>query len=252
MPSLTWAAVSLFNRKYRPARPVEVNDPQSLAELSLWADKVRLRIYLPPGMLQMQGAFAYDTQHPFVQALSLGKGALEAFYARLRPRTLADYYGVKAEGQAGAALPPWELPWYLRRARIPPLGEGPLGPEHGVSFYGPVTAEKVRYEMGRLERLAASVTRNGYDPDAHGDIEGYILRDGDQVRFFVRGGKHRAAVLTHLGHDRIPVSFRAGFPRMVDAAQADLWPLVRSGEMDIALAQSVLRAYTRDRPGRGN
>lgn len=237
-------AVSAIGRLVRPRSLIKVEDPMELAGLTHWAEKKTLRIMMPPQMLRMQGAFVYGPTHPFVKALDQGREAFEAFYASVQPQTVAQYYGLPNTDRAGADLPPWELPWYLRANRTPPPGELSLGAEHGVSFYGPASNEKVDLELSRLTKLRESICVNGYDPDAHGDIEGYVMRSGVQACFFVRGGKHRAAVLTHLGYSHIPVSFRVGFPRLGDAVQADLWPLVRSGVMDQGLAQDILHAYT--------
>ena len=238
---------SRLGRKLRPRREVTVSTQDDLVELAHWIDRPPLRLMVPPGLLRMQGAFIYGPGHPFVSALAEGEIALRRFYADCRPRTICEYYGLDAGERIGGDLPPWEIPWYGRTNRTPPPGELALGAEHGVSFYGPVTDQKIGLELDRLHRLHAAIGRNGYDPDAHGDIEGYILNDGTGAAFFVRGGKHRAAVLTALGHDRIPVAFRPSFPRMVNAADSALWPLVRAGAMEFSLAKEILEAYIRGR-----
>jgi len=183
MATLLRKAASTLRRRFKPRTLVRVDDPMELAALSYWADKKPLRIQVPADMLRMQGAFVYGPAHPFVDALNNGRAALAAFYDRLQPQTVAQYYGLERGDRQGADLPPWELPWYLRAARTPPPGELSLGAHHGVSFY-------------------------------------------------------------HLGHTHIPVSFRQGFPRLIDPVQAQLWPLVRSGDMDIGVAQEILQAYT--------
>ena len=238
---------SSLGRKLRPRREVEVSTPDDLVELAHWIDRPPLRLMVPPGLLRMQGAFVYGPEHPFVAGLTEGEAALRRFYAACQPRTISEYYGLDAGGRSGADLPPWEIPWYGRRNRTPPPGELTLGAEHGVSFYGPVTDQKIGLELDRLQRLRAAVEQKGYDPDAHGDIEGYVLNDGTSAAFFVRGGKHRAAVLTALGHTRIPVAFRSTFPRMVHAADSTRWPLVRAGAMEFSLAKEILEAYIRGR-----
>ena len=78
---------------------------------------------------------------------------------------------------------------------------------------------------------------------AHGHIEGYFLRAGDQFRFFVLGGKHRAAALACLGYSRIPVKVRTGAPRVVERGSEPEWPLVRQGGMDAALTTQVFDRY---------
>ena len=91
--------------------------------------------------------------------------------------------------------------------------------------------------------MRASISRHGFDPDLYGDIEGYVMRDPTGVCFFVRGGKHRAAALTALGHTSITVGFRNSFPRLIDSAQAEQWPLVRQRKIDVSLAKQILACY---------
>jgi len=228
----------------RSVATMKIREPADLLEAAHWIEARTLRLQVPVAMLRMQGAFVYDASHPFVQALAHGPDRLSRFYAATQPADLADYYRLRRSGAAGETLPPWELPWYLRDQRKPPPGEADLGPEHGVSFYGPVTERKIQVEMARLQSAADSIRRVGYDPDRHGDIEGYVLRSGDAACFFVRGGKHRTAALSFLGLETIPVCFRGSLPRVVDEAQASAWPLVRSGAMAPEVATRLLRAYT--------
>lgn len=236
-----------LGRKLRPRREVPVAGAADLIELAYWIERPALRLQVPVGMLRMQGAFVYGAGHPFVQALREGPDRLRDFHAACRPATLCNYYGIEPNGREGRDLPPWELPWYGRAARTPPPGELDLGAEHGVSFYGPATEAKIALEMRRLEGVRDRIGRTGYDPDAFGDIEGYVLTDGRDAAFFVRGGKHRSAALAALGHATIPVAFRPSWPRLIHAADAAHWPLVRAGRMEISLAQDLLAAYIRGR-----
>lgn len=197
---------------------------------------------LPPRMLLLQGAHRFGHQHPFVAALSEGRDALERFYADFTPTNLAQMYHLPESGLLGEALEPWELPW-LKRRREPPSPEAGLGLEHGVSYYGPVTSEKIDTEMRRLTTLVESIKAVGYRPQEHGHIGGHFLRRGNDFRFFVRGGKHRAAALVHLGHKRIPVVLRETWPRVVAQGTENEWPLVREGEIDSALAAAIFSRY---------
>jgi hypothetical protein len=240
MPNL----LSSIRKRLRPRHLVEITTDEELLESTHWIDKPPLRLSISPQMLRMQGAYAFREGHPFIDALKSGRGALERFYSVTQPKNVAELYGIDAAFRLGANLPAWEIPWYLRKERTPPPGEKGLAGEHGVSFYGPATKEKVALEFRRLTDLRSSISLRGYDPDLYGDIEGYVLRSGGEACFFVRGGKHRAAVLVSLGYERIPVAFRSSFPRLVDRDQAEFWPLVKSGQMDIGLAQDILAAYT--------
>jgi hypothetical protein len=240
-------ARSLIGRRLKPFHEVTVQTAADLIELAHWTERPALRLLVPIHLLRMQGAFTYGPEHPFVAALNNGVESLESFYTAVRPKMITEFYGIADGTRLGSSLPPWELPWYGRALRTPPPGEHGLSPEHGVSFYGPASAQKMALEMKRLESTRADITALGYDPDAYGNIEGYVLRHNDEACFFVRGGKHRTAALTAMGWTHIPVAFRSTFPRIVDTSQAEYWPLVRSGKIDINLAREILVLYTRGR-----
>ena len=226
-------------------KTVRVDNPVDALPYAYWIEKEPLRLLLPVGMLRMQGAFAYDRDHPFVQALDHGPERLAAFYSRFQPGSLGAMYGLPARGRAGETLPPWELPWVLRDSRTAPAGEGGLPAGHGVSFYGPVSREKIAMEYGRLRKTAASIAAHGYQPDRYRDIEGHLMTDGHDVCFFVRGGKHRAAVLAWQGLEHIPVQFRRTWPLVVDSRTGGHWPLVADGSVDAGLARDILTVYLR-------
>lgn len=242
----------LFHRKsgerQEPAPvSVRVEGPEDLVTAATWIEKTPLLLEVPPKLLVMQGGFRYDEQHPFVEALRSGPGELDRFYRTCQPRNLSEYYGFHADTRLGSDLPPWEIPWQNRAKRLPPRGEGGLGAEHGVSFYGPATEEKVELEMHRLTSTQTSIQENGYEPQAFGHIKGHVLHAGGEegAVFFVRGGKHRAAVLAHLEMETIPVMFRRNFQRVVDINQRRCWPLVRNGSMDVSLASDIFMSYIR-------
>jgi hypothetical protein len=86
-----------------------------------------------------------------------------------------------------------------------------LGPDHGISLFGPCTDEKVELEEARLTQIVASITARGYLPDRFGDITGYFLVRQDEFRFVVRGGKHRSAALAALGWTHLPVRLKPGW-----------------------------------------
>jgi len=227
-----------------PVHRVRITRAQEIPPLLNWAEnKTILRLELATELLTMQGAFTYaGGWHPFVAALRYGAEALRWFYATHAPATLGESYFLDVQ-TTGSDLPPWELPWLFRLERNPPPGEAGLAAEHGVSFYGPATADKVRVEAARLSETARSVQQNGYLPDRFGDIQGCFFRRGEDFRFFVRGGKHRAAVLAFLGYTHIPVTFKPAWPRCVDGSDARDWPLVRSGAASPELARMVFDRY---------
>lgn len=194
-------------------------------------------------MVVMQGAHNYsDVNHPFNIALQYGKHALSKFYDGFSPKNIIEMYHLDSRGLLGEDLPPWELPWLFRKRQHPP-GEGGLGPEHGVSFFGPCTSEKVDLELRRLVTTVQSISKNGYQPTEHGHIEGYFLQRDNEYRFFILGGKHRAASLCNLGHTNIPVRMRTNCPRLISRKDSAAWPLVQNGEMDQKLAEAIFDSY---------
>jgi hypothetical protein len=220
---------------------INASDSPDIAEGLYYAGKSPV-FMLPPEMLLLQGAHKFGPEHHFVAALSRGRSTLEQFYAGFAPKNLAQMYRLAETGLEGEGLEPWEIPW-LKRKREPPLPEAGLGAEHGVSYYGPCTPEKVDSEMNRLTSLVDSINSVGYRPDEHGHIKGQFLRSGNDFRFFVRGGKHRTAALVHLGHKRIPVAIREGWPRVIVQGTEREWPLVREGEVDAGLAAAIFSRY---------
>lgn len=199
---------------------------------------------LPPEMLTWHGTQRYVADHPLVNAISNGIHVLERFYAEFRPANLAQMYGVTETGLKGEDLPPWRLPWCPWNQQRPPQPEAGLGTEHGISYYGPCSPLKVEVEYRRLRSVADSIQAKGYQPDQKdGHIEGHFLRFGNQFRFYVQGGKHRAAALVALGYERIPVRVRQTWPRSVVTGTESDWPLVREGRVDPRLASQVLARY---------
>lgn len=215
-----------------------------LATLPYWVGRSPV-IHMPVSLLVMQGALKFDCNHPFVRAINAGRPALERFYREFQPEDIAAMYGLTA-ATGGGELPPWELPWLLRDRRPPP-GEKGLAANDGVSYFGPCSARKIDLELRRLTRLADSIRRHGYRhrPIAAMHIAGHFLRRGDELRFFVRGGKHRTAALVALGYEHVPVRMRDTWPRLISRDQVDDWPLVQAGAMSRAVALKVFDRYFR-------
>ena len=153
--------------------------------------------------MRLHGAFSFGRGwNPFLAALAGGPEALREFYARFQPKSIAAFYFLEGEGN-DCGVPVWGLPWLDWRKHRPPTAEGGLDREHGVSYYGPCTAEKVAVEYSRLSDLLESIRRIGYVPAS--PIRGFVMRRGNEERFFVRGGKHRAVF-----HGGVPVRFFVG------------------------------------------
>jgi hypothetical protein len=201
--------------------------------------------FLPPEIMSLQGAHRFTGGHPFVRTIAHGPEVLERFYADFSPGSLAEMYQISIRGLRGEALPPWKLPW-LEGGGKPPGAEAGLGLEHGVSYFGPCSPQKVAAEHQRLISVASRIEQEGYRPELRDHIAGHFLQMGKEFRFFVRGGKHRAAALVHLGYERIPVRVRSNWPRVIAAGTEQDWPLVKSGDVDQRLAAQILERYFRN------
>ncbi len=244
------SSVGAARGRRKPALVIRCDSIDDALPYAYWTEKRPVRLMLPVECLRMQGAFRYDAAHPFLAALRDGSEALANFYNEFTPGSVSGMYGLPQTGRTGEDLPQWELPWLMRQERRPPPGERGLGPEHGVSFYGPATEQKVEFEYERLKRVTALIEQNGFVHERYRDIEGHLMTNGEQSCFFVRGGKHRTAAMVHLGHAHIPVQLRRWWPLIVDSRSAEGWPLVANGAMDRSLATDILDTYVRGRSGR--
>jgi hypothetical protein len=226
--------------------PHSVSVEECTAEvLKMLIERGQTRFLMPPSSLCMHGGFRYGGGwHPFVETLRNGPDVLRDFYRRFRPRNLADMYFLSPISETGYNKPPWILPW-VDPANLPgPIGEHGLSIEHGVSYYGPATLEKINLEHARLTRTSKAIQQNGYQPLKYGDVTGWFMACDDQVIFFIRGGKHRAAALAFTDENTpIPVRLRSDVDSWISLADLDHWPLVRSGEISAVLAEKVFRRY---------
>jgi hypothetical protein len=188
-----------------------------------------------------EGAFALaGGWHPFVAAIRDGPGVLTRFYGRVQPTSLGEFYGLP-DIDRPRQLGPRQLPW-LQQPR-PYRGEKGLGPEHGISLFGPCSKEKIELEYARLAEVFESIKAHGYLPDRFGDITGYFLFDDGQFRFVVRGGKHRAAALAAIGRTHLPVRLKPGWVPVVSLDTLAEWPLVQTGSIAAPTARCVFERY---------
>src|SRR5690606_24335256 len=78
-------------------------------------------------------------------------------------------------------------------------------------------------------------------------IRGQLLAANGEMRFLIKSGFHRVAVLAALGHDEVPVRFANGFQRLKTLDQLPTWPLVREGVFTPREAELVVeRLFTED------
>jgi hypothetical protein len=240
--SLFRKSAKQFMRRKSRVKTVHIDEVSDLAQWMYWGSgTVKLRLLIPAEILRMHGAFAYRSgAHPFIEALEIGPEALSAYYAAHQPQTAAEAHWLR---YPSPGVGPIELPWIVREAPNTYTGEKGLGIDHGISMYGPCSEKKVKLEYTRLRDLSQSIARRGYDPDGLSDITGNFLRKGNDFRFFVTGGKHRAAVLGHIGTEHIPVTFTDHWPRVVDDRESRSWPIVVHGRLSEQVAQGIFDSY---------
>lgn len=222
------------------------------------------------------GGFRYDhvNRHPYmltVLAILAGRSIaytgspLERYYNHFRPKNVADTLGLTGEvSQELLDAPPiaLKLPWEegswqlrfavaVRRERSDNRARGKsLSLAHGSSEVGPVSLEKGNLEFNVLRSLLESIRSHGYrrhnGPD--GDIFALPLIDrANRVRFLVRGGKHRMAVVAALGYETVPLRLQLNKvpPRL---QELHYWPRVRSGTYSPSQAEYVFQTIFNGQP----
>ena len=233
-------------RKGRPHRTVELGmtDPGSdFPDIIYWASSGSdLRITVPATRLRTWGAFGFSGGwNPMMLAEEDDFETFRAFFRLFQPHDLSDMYFLnEAFGAAGAG--PMDLPWLARRADGAERARS-AGAVQERRFFGPSSPATIEKQFRRTRQVTRSIRQKGYRPERYGDIQGYFLRlDGD-YRFVVRGGKHRATALAHLGFDAVPVRLRPGWPRVVDGDRVREWPSVRRGAVSEEYALAVMQRF---------
>lgn len=235
----------IFQHSHAKEVHLSMDRLEEIPKLTYWSQKKPfLRIHVPRQLLVMEGGFHYSAEcNPFVAMLDQGQDALVRHYEQFQPKTLRELYSLPQRGLAGEEEATNLVAWMLTGSPKVDTGEMGLGPEHGRSYFGPVSRQKLELEINRLQSTRSSVLSKGYQPNRHGDISGYFIRRKNEFRFLVRGGKHRAAVLTHLEEATIPVRMKPGWPRMIDNHYVDEWPAVQSRTVDKQLALDIFDRF---------
>jgi hypothetical protein len=195
--------------------------------------------------------FPFTLCHPFVRtALAYVEGRvatyrgspLETYYGYFQPKDAGDLFALPGPPSALHEVAPYAFAWpwesisvldraqkRLARTEVENERRGARLPlSHGYSGYGPVSEQKGTIEFLALARLVESIQHSGYvrTDQFDGDIRAVPLIDkAFSVRYLLRSGQHRAAVLAALGFERIPVVIN--FTRPVRADEVDYWPHVR-------------------------
>lgn len=204
----------------------------------------RTPFLFPQTDLRYAGGLAFSPeQHHFIRYYEYGRDALDAFYQRFQPRNIFECHFLPTSSREVNID---SLPWSVAATESSFYGESGLDHTHGRQQFGPVSQQKVSLEAKRLTELLSSIRRHGYRVEL-GFPRGYLLEnERDQFRFVVVGGQHRAAALSYLGYEFVPVIFQPDWPRVIRRSEVHAWPQVRNGNISSESALQLFDSYFRD------
>ena len=185
--------------------------------------------------------------HPFLAAVMEGsltnvkRSVLIRFFDCWQPESASDaipgFYsmptGLGAFPPSAAYLSPWSAKSPEAMSKWVERSERRARQEHGYLFSRACldsqsyTEAVARFEAARLREVEKSIKSNGFDP-SFGFISCTIFKRDDEFVFCVINGNHRVAVMAALGYEWVPAHIYPG-PYMIDLADIDMWPQVRSG-----------------------
>lgn len=125
----------------------------------------------------------------------------QAWYPKERPaeKKFSKFYGLVPDVQINL------LPWLFGNDFGPTNDIAKSSWGHGSQFKGPLSDFNLEKEKYRIASLRHQIINEGYQPDKYGDIVGIFILYENDWRFLVLGGTHRAAVLSSLNVENIPV-----------------------------------------------
>ena len=198
-------------------------------------------------------SFGANGSHFFVRALARGdseaevRSFLSAYYAAHPIRSFNQVVGHAIGDPVGEQ---YFCPWETERVR-------PLEKFAGSHKAGPTPEDALARIVSRLLAVLARIRARGFRQFSM--LEGFprviaVINRSGRCRYIVRDGQHRAAVLSHLGYERMWVSYETDHwtpslpyrllarlaggdrrrclpPRVVREDSVDAWPHVRSGRV---------------------
>lgn len=193
-----------------------------------------------------------DGNHPFVRAALAGlehnspdavNDSLRSFYMAQRPQTASEQLGSPCP-EAFKTVPPWAFVWPWETSSIASkmarslaqqclsaeraLGTRDLHISHGWKFAGPVSELMLENETRRLWALVVSLRKNGCQrhEGKNGDIEAAVLEDDNgDLCWSISSGNHRAAALSALDYQTVPVRVHT----LIRRKDCEIWPNVTHG-----------------------
>lgn len=187
-------------------------------------------------------SFCEPGWHPFVQTLkeysenrniSYQQSTLANVFNRFNPKNLQEVLLDKVDLNL-KPICDWPADNFLL-SRIWELNEVSLKryefrkdsklPAAGWIYYGPHDNHYGEKELQRLKEVYDSIRENGYLPDSSApqEVNGYFLKNGNQLRFILLHGNHRVSALKALGYSKVKVVIRKGHPAVVDRQDLKNW-----------------------------
>lgn len=236
-------------RAPRPPPPAVIDDPREAIARFRRGERVAMACPVEDCVIFNGLSFGARGFHPFATAAAelvaepgqtYEGSCLEAYYARWQPAdALEALIGAEAGPAALRAYPPYLMlaPWLdisiedrLEWIRKTMQWEGKagngeaLGPEDGHGLQGPVSGRKGAAERARLKKVLDSIGAQGYDR-RHGDLAAQVMVRGNELRFRIVHGHHRAGALRALGVDTFIIQPSA----IIEIDAVEQWRHVRSG-----------------------
>lgn len=231
---------------------------KSVQECLLQAPTNRCRAFGPMGYKCIPAA-----GHPYIMAVEayLMNNSKEQcvkvladYYERNRPKTASELFNLPFQNVVLRELPALqaEVPWrehsgdkVQERRRRQSVKEMSCSLEEislygETNIFGPVTSQRIEVECARLLAVTESIINNGYRSGyANSEhVTGWLLvNESNEWIVDIAGGKHRIAVLTALGYEKVPVVFTS--KRLVFRDRAHNWPGVKSGQFTVKEAQRI-------------
>lgn len=252
-------------RRLPPPRvpPPMIEDPMEAMSLNRSGRTVVVRAPIEQCVVFNGLSLSPTGWHPFVAAareiLATGRSqfegsALDAYYRAWQPaNALEALIGAPGGPEILESYPPYLMyaPWLEMSAdeRLASMqqiiemenavsGADETAAEGGHGLQGPVSITKARIEYRRLLDVLRSIQASGFNRSL-GDITAQVLKRGDEYRFRIAHGHHRAAALAALGYDHVPVVPK----KFIDLGEAPHWPRVHRGPWSQGQAETFLNHH---------
>jgi len=170
--------------------------------------------------IRLLGGIPLNTEeNHFLGYYTKGEDFLKDFYNKFQPKDILSLHRLDQISSSTS----FHLPWLHESVY---KGEHGLNASHGHQAYGPISNKKFLLEKKRLDKVLLSINKHGFIYYPNDSIKGHFLISGDDWRFLVTGGKHRAAALAFLNWEVIPISFDLMLPSSINVNEINCWPQI--------------------------